>query len=1135
MLQVKGMAGSTPALLISLVGRRAAGKKRADRATTDPEEDATEPGTQTIPGETPPVSCVCIAPDEEAAAWLYGDLVQFTGPEEPVIRLPATGHTPYDEERLDDLGPLMTRADVLQQIADGFAGVIVTSIEALFEKTPAPETIRNKTIAIETGSLLSPTDLADRLVELGFERVEFVEQPGEVALRGGILDVYPFMGGYPIRAEFFGDEIDTIREFDPRSQRSVSRLTSARLVPNLERDPHDTTSYTSIFEHLPTPVLLATFDEGWLVEKTEVLHAQAEAAYLVVRQDDREYSPPSPKARYLSPQALKDTLLRYHRLQFGALTGKGTERPGQPETRSPATPAETILRFDSQPQPDFSGNVGLLRTRIQSNSDTGMDTWILCDSRGQEARLAELLDEDVEQGRVRFSVESLHEGFEIPSLGLAVYTDHQLFNRYHRPPTYGRRQHRGGLSLRDIQNIGPGDLIVHVDHGIGRFAGLERITVRGKQQEAVRVLFRDDDVLYVNVGSLYKLHKYTGGEGQRPRLTKLGSGQWERTKKRAKSKVKDIARDLIRLYAERKASKGIAFPADTVWQREMEAAFRYEDTPDQAAAAEAVKEDMEAPVPMDRLVCGDVGFGKTEIAIRAAFKAVQDGKQVAVLVPTSILAAQHHATFTKRLATYPVRVEMAARFRTSAMQKRILEEVEGGRIDILVGTHRLTSKDVRFKDLGLLIIDEEQRFGVSVKERLRALRKEVDTLTLTATPIPRTLRFSLLGARDLSIIATPPPNRRPVQTEIHTFDKRLVRSAILYETSRGGQVFFIHNRIRSIDEMAASLRLLVPDVRIDVAHGQMKARELEQIMDAFVNRRLDVLVSTNIVENGVDISNANTMIIHRADRFGLAELHQLRGRVGRSDRKAFCYLLVPSIHGLTRQARRRLQSIEELSDLGSGFNLAMRDMDIRGAGNLLGGEQSGFIEDVGFETYHRILDEAVHELRDEEFQDVLQETQVPRAPETIVDVEKDAYLPETYVTDPVERLNLYRRISESNSVESLNHIRLELADRFGARPTEAEHLLIAAEMKRLGQRLRLPRVLFKNERLFLYVPSQEEDPTFHERLFMGLLEALNNLGRRYVLKETAGGKLRAIVQNVPALSDAKGILEEIQPREAVEV
>ncbi|NNE35460.1 MAG: transcription-repair coupling factor, partial [Rhodothermales bacterium] len=677
-------------------------------------------------------------------------------------------------------------------------------------------------------------------------------------------------------------------------------------------------------------------------------------------------------------------------------------------------------------------------------------------------------------------------------------------------------------------NLKRGDFVVHTDYGIGQFLGLQYITVRERRQEVVRLSYRDRDTLYVNINALHKLHRYTGKEGHHPQLTKLGSGQWEKVKTRTRKRVKDIARDLIKLYAKRMATPGFAFQPDSVWQQEMEASFKYEDTPDQAEAAEAVKEDMMKPVPMDRLVCGDVGFGKTEIAIRAAFKAAQDGKQVAVLVPTTVLADQHGETFAKRLAEFPIKVEVISRFRTKDEVKEILKGVKSGTVDILIGTHRIVSKDVEFKELGLMIIDEEQRFGVTVKEKLKHLRINVDTLTLTATPIPRTLQFSLLGARDLSIVATPPPNRQPIVTEIHSYSTDLIREAIQYEIDRGGQVFFIHNRVQSIEEMSATLRNLIPNARIQVAHGQMPGTRLEKVMTGFKEHKFDILLSTNIVENGLDIANANTIIIDKANHFGLAELHQIRGRVGRSDRKAFCYLLVPSIHSLTREARQRLNAIEEFSDLGSGFNLAMRDLDIRGAGNMLGAEQSGFIADVGFETYHKILDEAVQELRADEFAELFKDAPPPPpASETVVEIEAEALLPADYVSDTTERLNLYRQISAAADTGALAAIRDELADRFGEPPPAVDALLLAARLKLTGQSLRLAKVVFKNQRLFLSCPAAEQDQVFYKVIFKRLLASLTNQANRYVLKESRGGKLRAIIQDVSTPEAAEELLKSI--------
>ncbi len=1053
----------------------------------------------------------CLLAEHESATYLQSDLEQLLGEEAEVLLFPPTGQKPYDREQVAESAALIRRADVLGRLQEGFAGIVVTSVEAVAELVAPPETVAQETLTIRVGDEIGPEVLMARLVGQGFEAVEFVEGAGEIALRGGILDVYPFAGDYPVRIEFFGDEIDSVREFDPQTQRSVSRLTQARLVPNLDAATYDAVEHVALLDYFPGATLFALFDDARLAERADALHAEAADAF-------GESDAPPPDRLYLTGDALRVKLAARPSLLFGTFSGEA---------------GRGSLTLDAQPQPDFNADVRRLREHLAERQHRGFETHILCDSQSQRARLRELLGDEDHEPDATLAVESLHEGFVLPDERLAVYTDHQVFNRYHRPTARKRRRVRGGLSLRDLQGLRPGDFVVHIDYGIGRFAGLHTITVREKRQEAVKLQFLGGDELFVNVNALHKLHKYSGREGHQPKLTKLGSGQWERVKGRTKKRVKDIARDLVKIYAKRKASEGFGFAPDSVWQRELEASFRWEDTPDQALASSAVKEDMEDPTPMDRLVCGDVGFGKTEVAVRAAFKAVQDGKQVAVLVPTSILALQHFETFSERLDRYPVRIAQLSRFIPPAETKEILAQIERGEIDIVIGTQRLAGKAVRFKNLGLLIIDEEQRFGVAVKERLRAMRAEVDTLTLTATPIPRTLQFSLLGVRDLSIMNTPPPNRQPVVTEIHTFNQDLIQDAILYEVNRGGQVFFIHNRVQTIEEVSAMLRALVPDVRIKVAHGQMKPADLENVMHEFIQGGFDVLVSTNIVESGIDVANANTIIIDRAERFGLADLHQLRGRVGRSDRKAFCYLMVPSVHTLTREARMRLQAVEEFSDLGSGFNIAMRDMDIRGAGAMLGAEQSGFIEDLGYETYHRILEEAVQELRGEEFRDLFAGTAAPPPGESTIDVAEDAFLPADYVSNGTERMNLYRRLADLSAPEELAAFRQELGDRFGSIPAEVDALLLAAEMKADAQALRLPRVQFKNQRLFLDLPTQDADPHFYESAFHPLLEALGGLDRRYVMKETTGGKLRAIVQDVPDLATAKLLLEQLRPIEAL--
>ena len=1086
--------------------------------------------------DTKPV-LMCVCPSHEHASYLFSDLTQILGgaQESQLLYYPHTDLHPYDKEQVADSTFLVQRADVLQRLKDGFEGILVTGAEALQERVPSPEEVKKSVLVLDIGDTTGPDLLMEILMEQGFEVVSYVQHPGEMARRGGLLDVFPYSGNYPVRLEFFGDELDTIREFDVTTQRSVSRLTQVRIVPNLELST--TNAHESIFLHLPKDALVVSVEEQLILDTIENGYDRAKQAYQKRIEEGVERLE-LPEKKYLNALSLEKAWRAFPRVRFGVYAvEQGDERE---------------IMFKSSPQPDFNGKIHFVRKRLETNKMNGWETVMLCDSRGQEIRLQELLDpasvrekaggksrfqpveteEDWEQddqkaSRLSFLLDPLHEGFEVPELKLAVYTDHQIFNRYHRPSVRKQKQRYGGFSLRELMNLNPGDFVTHIDYGIGRYAGLQLIEVRGKQQEAVKLYFRDEDVLYVSVNALHKLHRYTGKEGYQPRLSKIGTGEWERIKSSTKKKVKDIARDLIKLYAERQKSQGFAFALDSVWSRELEASFEFEDTPDQAKSWEDVRGDMEKRMPMDRLICGDVGFGKTEIAVRAAFKAVQDGKQVAVLVPTTILAAQHFKTFSERLAQFPVTVEQLSRFRTDAEQKEILKRLKEGRLDIVIGTHRLAAKKMEIPNLGLLIIDEEQRFGVAVKERLRQLKSNVDTLTLTATPIPRTLQFSLMGARDLSYINTPPPNRQPIQTEIHTFDKNLIRDAILYETGRGGQVFFIHNRVQSIEEMAATIRQLVPNVRIKTAHGQMNADELEKVMMDFMTKKFEVLLSTNIVESGLDVSNANTMIINHAERFGLAELHQLRGRVGRSNRKAFCYLLVPSVRTLTKEAKQRLQAVEQFSDLGSGLNIAMRDLDIRGAGNLLGGEQSGFIADVGYETYQRILEEAVAELKQDEFGELFEQQDAPPRPltETQIDLDVDALIPEFYVEDRVERLNLYRLLSEAKTPDQIEEIREEWRDRFGVLPEDAENLLVVVKMKLQIEPLRLPKVQFKNQRLFLSMPPQE-DKFFYDRFFKKLLAQIANLPNRYVLKEKEG-KLRVIIQSVDTLEAAQRIVEQL--------
>ncbi|MFW6348420.1 MAG: transcription-repair coupling factor, partial [Cyclonatronaceae bacterium] len=925
---------------------------------------------------------VVIFPDEEAAQFFAGDL-QTLGVSD-VHFFPESNLKPYQEMGVSDSARLVQRAEVLDAVTQSDQNVLVSSAAALAEKVISPDSFSAAAITLQKGGEMEMDGLRAQLLDSGYEEVNFVEKPGELAVRGGIFDVFPYSGEHPVRLEFFGDEVDSIRQFDADSQRSVGFLDQVRIVPNtsaLSEDGREALlSYfppNTVFMMVDAPAALAEADKQFEAAR-QIYEAGVKAEAKVEGEGEGEV--PKPGALYLDGAGMQAFLDAQACFYAGDIAPEGVE------------PAFTHA-LESAPQPEFNGSVRLLEENLRELSADAIITHIICDNDGQRERLEELLGEPDESLRYHLSVETLHEGFILPAQKVALYTDHQIFNRYHRPKTR-KRAASGGISFKELKDLNIGDYVVHVDYGIGQFAGFKKIKVKNTVQEVVMLRYQENSTLYVNVSSLFKIQKYSGKDGHAPKITKLGSGEWARKKASAKRKVKDIARELIKLYAKRRAQKAFAFSPDNYMQTEMEASFIYEETEDQLSAIEHVKADMEKEMPMDRLVCGDVGFGKTEVAVRAAFKTALDGKQVAVLVPTTILADQQYKTFKARMKDFPVEVDMLSRFRSKAEQKDTLKRLKEGKVDVLIGTHRITSKDVQFNDIGLLIIDEEQRFGVATKEKIKRFRAAVDTLTLTATPIPRTLQYSLMGARDLSVINTPPPNRQPVQTEVMSFDSGRIQDAINQEVSRGGQVFFIHNRVKNIEEVCGMIRDLVPNIKVRYAHGQMQGKELEKIIMDFYAHKFDVLVSSNIVENGIDISNANTIIINHADKFGLSELHQLRGRVGRSNRKAFCHLIAPPFQMLSTDSRKRLMALVEYADLGSGFNIAMRDLDIRGAGDILGGEQSGFISDVGFEMYTKILNDAVKELKESEFSELFDD--VPADidyPETTVEFDQQALLP----------------------------------------------------------------------------------------------------------------------------------------------
>jgi transcription-repair coupling factor (superfamily II helicase) len=978
----------------------------------------------------------------------------------------------------------------------------------------------------------------DLLMNYNFERVDFVLEPGQYAVRGGILDVFSFANDDPYRLEFFGDEVESIRSFDAVSQLSKNRYDKITILPNIQTQ-ETITERTSVLSHFPKDTAIWIDD----VESCNaILNRQLDKANLVYQSLETLGSRAKPEDLFCSGKEFLRDINSFPIVEFGLMSSCRGEAYLAPTDE---------IDFNFAPQPAFNKQFELLAHTLLDQSDNGYTNLILSDNpkqiqrlervffevRGNEARGTRCTTEQTSHLAPRTSHQiasfiplkiSLHEGFIDHQQKIACFTDHQIFERYHRFTTHRQIQNKETITLKELYDLKPGDYVTHIDHGIGRFGGLEKTEVGGHQQETIRLVYKDNDVLFISIHALHKISRYSGKEGTEPTLTRLGSSTWNALKHKAKQRVKDIAKDLIKLYAQRKASKGFAFSEDSFLQNELEASFFYEDTPDQLKATQDVKNDMETVSPMDRLICGDVGFGKTEVAIRAAFKAVTDGKQVAVLVPTTILAFQHFKTFTERLKDMPCKVEYISRFRSTKEKTRILKELKNGQVDILIGTHRLTGKDVQFKDLGLLIIDEEQKFGVAMKEKLKAMKVNVDTLALSATPIPRTLQFSLMGARDMSIISTPPPNRFPVQTEIHVFDEEIIRDAIIKELSRGGQVFFVHSRVQNIMDIAGLVQRLVPDARIGVGHGQMEGDKLEDVMMKFIDGELDILVATKIVENGLDIPNANTIIINEAQAYGLSELHQLRGRVGRSNKKSYCYLISPPSYMLSDEAKKRLRAIEEFSEIGSGFNIAMRDLDIRGAGNVLGAEQSGFISDIGFDIYHKILDEAIQELRETEFVGVEHAQPLPtnQAKDCTIETDLELLLPDNYVNSVAERLSLYKQLNALDTDDDIAKFRTQLQDRFGKLPPQSEELLETIKMRRLAKQIGLEKAILKRQK-FVGTFITDPNSTFYQSpTFEKVLEFVKNNPKNCEFKEIHE-KLTISFPNIKRVSEISAILETI--------
>lgn len=1026
-----------------------------------------------------------------------------------------------------------TMAALSAEKTEGKPLYIVTEPSALAERVVSKERLNDQTIRLETGQEVEVVALEKQLRALGFQEVDYVYEPGQFAVRGSILDVYSYSSEYPFRIDFFGDEIDTLRTFEVETQLSLQKRKQVEIVPELAQADHE--QLTSFLHLLPEETLIVTKDLHYVADRIGKIF-------------DEGFSKSAQTEQMEGKSEVEQEAIRQQMLAETKLIGRGkflTDALGfrRIETAtSPTHTAEAVITCETTPQPLFHKNFDLLLQTLRDDAAGGKRVFILADSQKQNDRLREIFASKVSESGgapVAFTPvdRTLHEGFNDETLGVALYTDHQIFDRFHKYTLRSDKAKQGkmALTMKELREMEPGDFVVHVDFGIGKFAGLVRVPAGESYQEMIRLVYQHGDIADVSIHSLYKISKYRRAEsGEAPRLSILGSGAWNKLKEKTKKRIKDIARDLIKLYAQRRHERGFAFSADNYMQHELEASFLYEDTPDQLKSTQQVKHDMESPRPMDRLVCGDVGFGKTEVAIRAAFKAACDNKQVAVLVPTTVLAFQHFKTFSKRLQGMPVRVDYLSRARTTKQTRQVTEDLAAGKIDILVGTHKLIGKSVKWKDLGLLIIDEEQKFGVATKEKLRQLKTNVDTLTLSATPIPRTLQFSLMGARDMSIMRTPPPNRYPIQTEIATFSSEVIADAINFEMSRGGQVFFVNDRIAGLAPIAEMIHKYVPDCRVGIGHGQMSPEELEKIVMGFMNYDYDVLLSTTIVENGIDISNANTIIINDAHRFGLSDLHQMRGRVGRSNRKAFCYLLAPPLANLTADARRRLEALETFSELGSGFSIAMQDLDIRGAGNLLGAEQSGFMEDLGYETYQKILTQAVTELKNDEFQDLYAE-QIAQGEaisgddfvdDCAVESDLEMYFPDNYVPGSSERMLLYRELDNIERDEELEAYRQRLIDRFGPVPRQGEELMLVVPLRRVGKRLGCEKIILRQGRMQMQFVSNTQSAFYQSAAFGRVINYIGYHPRRCNLKEK-NGKRSMVVSQVASVKEAVEILKDI--------
>ena len=1054
--------------------------------------------------------------DKEEAAYYLNDLEQLLG-DKNVLFYPASYKRPYQIEETDNANVLL-RSEVLNRInSRKKPAIIVTYPTALFEKVVTKKELEKNTLKIAVGENLSLDFVNEVLFEYKFKRVDFVTEPGDFSVRGGIIDVFSFSNDEPFRIEFFGDEIDSIRTFDVETQLSTEKLKKVSIMPNVENKTLQE-KRESFLKYISSKTIIFSKNIDLMLGNLDKFFQKAEIAFNDL---SKEIKHVQPNELFCDGEFIKNQLQEFSLVDFGTNNNKKALETSQE------------IEFNTIPQPSFNKQFTLLIDNLEEYHKGGFTSYIFCANEQQAKRFHDIFDDSDKEVHYETIVFPLYQGFVDVDQKIVCYSDHQIFERYHKFRLKNGYAKKQAITLQELNKLEIGDYVTHMDHGIGKFGGLQKIDVQGKKQEAIKLVYGERDILYVSIHSLHKISKFNGKDGKAPKIYKLGSGAWKKIKQKTKARVKHIAFNLIQLYAKRKLEKGFAFGPDTHIQHELEGSFMYEDTPDQFTATQDVKNDMEKEQPMDRLVCGDVGFGKTEVAVRAAFKAVDNGKQVAILVPTTILAFQHYQTFTERLKDFPIKIDYLNRFRTAKQKTEAIDGVNDGSVDIIIGTHQLTNKRLEFKDLGLLIIDEEQKFGVAVKDKLKTLKENVDTLTLTATPIPRTLQFSLMAARDLSVIKTPPPNRHPIESNVIRFSEDVIRDAISYEISRGGQVFFIHNRIENIKEVAGLLQRLVPSAKIGIGHGQMEGKKLEGLMLGFMNNDFDVLVSTTIIESGLDVPNANTIFINNANNFGLSDLHQMRGRVGRSNKKAFCYFITPPYHMMTDDARKRLEALVLFSDLGSGINIAMKDLEIRGAGDLLGGEQSGFINDIGFDTYQKILQEAIEELKENEFAELYPEDKSkPKeyVKEVTIDTDFEILFPDDYVNSITERLALYTKLGNLEKETELQTFETEIIDRFGEIPTQVEDLLDSVRIKWLAKELGLEKIILKQKRMIGYFVANQQSDFYQTEAFSRMLKYVQQNSKSCVMKEkeTKNG-LRLLITfiKIDSVKTALGVLQKV--------